>query len=277
VDIFIAWSGEVGHQAALALKGWLPKVLQYVRPFVASEDVHKGQRWFLAVGAELEKSRFGIICLTRESLNSSWIHFEAGALSKAIEEPTTRVAPFLVGVSISDLRPPLDQFQATDSKKDDVEKLIRSINSAAAEQEMLDAGRLKETVDKWWPELDEKLVALATIAASTTTAEREEDDPAIRLLEQVLELLKSLHTKVNNLHGPRPTTLRRRMELYAGRPDPGPSEAAAALARAAAGDSELERITRELAILRVASETQRPQPPREGTTPSQAAPGSPKE
>lgn len=49
----------------------------------------------------------GIVCVTRESLQSEWLHFEAGALSGK----TCLV--FLVDLADGELRDPLAQFQYT--------------------------------------------------------------------------------------------------------------------------------------------------------------------
>ncbi len=41
----------------------------------------KGIHWFSQIVLELQRSNIGIICLTPESLNSNWLHYEAGALA----------------------------------------------------------------------------------------------------------------------------------------------------------------------------------------------------
>jgi hypothetical protein len=260
VDIFVAWSGEVGGQVAQILKSRLPSILQYVRPFVATEDVHKGQRWLAEVGARLQECTFGIICLTPESLNSPWVHFEAGALSKAIKEAEARVAPFLLAVRKSDLSAPLSQFQATDSTREDVERLVKSINSVAPEGEKLNETRVKEAFEKWWPDLEEELRELASQATSTTTPPPEEEEPALKMLEQVLELLRSLHTKVNRLQRPIPSSMVNRARQYYSR----------YLA------NHPEEIEQTLKVLEADEGADDLQPPPQGTSESQSAPDNPK-
>ena len=93
MKVFLGWSGEVSHDVALALHSWLPRVIQVVRPYVSSEDIAQGARWSAAIAAELGTSNFGIICVTKENVNSPWINFEAGALSREIDK--SRVSPFL--------------------------------------------------------------------------------------------------------------------------------------------------------------------------------------
>src|SRR5258705_12105319 len=94
MKIFISWSGSRSHKLANQLRAWLPHVIQNIEPFMSSGDIATGARWRTNVSSELEKCNFGIICLTPENLRAPWIHFEAGALSKAVGN--SHVAPMLL-------------------------------------------------------------------------------------------------------------------------------------------------------------------------------------
>ncbi|MGA9601795.1 MAG: toll/interleukin-1 receptor domain-containing protein [Methylocystis sp.] len=84
--VFISWSGEASHSIATTLHEWLPVILQNIKPFISSEDLRKGGRWGKDLAEQLQHTNFGIICLTPSNLESPWILFEAGALSKFIDE-----------------------------------------------------------------------------------------------------------------------------------------------------------------------------------------------
>jgi len=129
MKVFISWSGPRSHEIALAFRDWLPLVLPFVTPWVSSEDIPKGARWPVELGRELDAARFGIICLVPENLSELWVIFEAGAMSRSID--AARVAPFLVEVDIQDVPGPLAQFQCTAFGKEDVRKLLRSINQTS--------------------------------------------------------------------------------------------------------------------------------------------------
>jgi len=136
----------------------LPSVIQAVRPFMSAEDIDKGARWSIDIAKELESSSFGILCVTPDNVDSSWLNFEAGALSKALD--ASRVTPLLFGVRPTDLQGPLGQFQATRSDQDDIWKLVRSVNRHCSPI-MLEEDRLREAFDKWWPGLEAQLKILA--------------------------------------------------------------------------------------------------------------------
>ena len=79
--IFISRSGTKSLGVAIALHSWFPFVINALRPWMSSEDIDKGQRWGLRLSEQLENTKVGIICLTRENLKAPWILFEAGALT----------------------------------------------------------------------------------------------------------------------------------------------------------------------------------------------------
>ena len=155
MKVFISWSGVISHEIAEALNEWLPCVLQEVKPFLSSEHIHKGAPWFEEIGEQLGETSFGILCLTPHNLESSWILFEAGALSKQVTNKT-RVIPLVLGLSPSDLKPPLSNFNGATISKGELHKLIRSLNDGLNEK-ALDKSKLDIIFEKWWPDLETKL------------------------------------------------------------------------------------------------------------------------
>jgi len=192
MKIFISWSGDISHAVALAFNEWLPCVLQEVEPFLSSEGIHKGAPWFEAIGAQLEDTDFGILCLTPFNLEAPWILFEAGALSKKVGK--ARVVPLVLGLSPSELKPPLSNFNAATISKDDTLKLVRSVNEGRKDKPMADA-QLSKVFEKWWPDLEAKLKQ-AEDKLTKVGAERTATAPLSRTVEdmlgELLELTRSL-------------------------------------------------------------------------------------
>jgi hypothetical protein len=198
MKVFLSWSGEISREVSCIFRDWLPSVLQFIDPYVSSEDIEKGARWSTDIAEELDQSSYGVLMITRENINAPWVVFEAGALSKAIDK--ARVSPFLFNMKRSDLeRGPLLQFQSTIFTKDEVLKLIRSINGAADEAERLEEARLEKVFEVWWPELESELNALTESAVAEgekqlATSKISED----AVLEELLELAREQQRILND-------------------------------------------------------------------------------
>jgi hypothetical protein len=184
--VFITWSGETSRRVAATLHAWLPLVIQSIQPFMSDEDTEKGSKWFDEVSAQLEDSNFGIVCLTPENIAAPWVHFEAGALSKSIAK--SHVSPFLFGLSPSAVVGPLAQFQATTVERDDVLRLMRTINAEL--DEGLSESIINNAFDKFWPDLESSLTDLAVPLAATDSAPPPERSQR-EILEELLELVRA--------------------------------------------------------------------------------------
>lgn len=185
MKVFISWSGTLSHKVAILLRDWLPNVLQAVEPWLSSQDIAPGARWFSEVSSQLEAVEVGIICLTAENVSSSWLNFEAGAISKRREG--ARVCVYAVDVPLSDIRGPLSQFQVARASRDDTFNLIRSLNSALATSS-LSEDRLRRSFDTWWPSLDGQLASAIAESEATKVAHKSLDEK----VDEALVLLKTL-------------------------------------------------------------------------------------
>lgn len=155
MKLFISWSGKLSHQIAKELREWFPLIINQLEPFVSSENIKKGDRWMMDIYSELEQSNFGIICLTKENLTEPWILFEAGALSKNISQ--SRVSSILFDkLKQNEIKSPLSLFQNTEFNKEELNKLIQSINNALGDRKINDS-LLNRSFDKWYPELEGKI------------------------------------------------------------------------------------------------------------------------
>ena len=196
MKVFISWSGKNSKKFGETLRDWLPAVLQFVKPYFTPSDIEKGSRWNSEIAKELELSKTGIICVTRENLHNDWVLFEAGALSKSLE--SSRLCPILFDIQNTDITGPLKQFQTTEFNKNDFKKLVSAIN-ANYDENKLQAKVLDSVFEKWWPELEEKVnVILSTLD--------QVDEEPIRtdreLLEEVLELSRISSKNLRNLPMP---------------------------------------------------------------------------
>lgn len=164
MKVFISWSGERSKQLAEAIREWLPNVLQFVKPYFTPADIEKGARWASEISKELEQSKIGIIAMTEENLTSPWIMFEAGAISRVVEEG--RVCPIVFGVRKTDLVGPLASFQAIEFNRAEVRQLLTTINNAAKEAALL--GREPINSCEWTP-YESRFNPKATVSCRSAT------------------------------------------------------------------------------------------------------------
>jgi hypothetical protein len=184
VKVFISWSGSMSRAVAQALRDWLPSVIQAVDPWMSEDDIGKGIRWSAELANQLEQTQVGVICLTPENLESPWLHFEAGALSKTLEN--TYVCPYVFELKPADISGPLAQFQLTRAEKEDTRKLVYTINEALKD-EALPESQLDKYFDRWWPDLEEQLKGIPRTPGASEPQRSERD-----ILEEILESVRGL-------------------------------------------------------------------------------------
>jgi len=191
MKVFISWSGNMSKEIGEALRTWMPAVIQQVKPYFTPNDIEKGTRWSTDIAGELNESRIGIICLTKDNLEKPWVMFEAGALSKQLD-------------SSSELKGPLVQFQATPFNKTEVKKLITTMNNLL-EENKLESSVLTEVFDMWWPKLDKQIKAIIKKYkdnGNTTESVRDERE----ILEEILALTRMSAKRTKTIHRSRHNT-----------------------------------------------------------------------
>ncbi|HZX35942.1 MAG TPA: toll/interleukin-1 receptor domain-containing protein [Thermodesulfobacteriota bacterium] len=186
MKVFISWSGSKSGEIAQCLKDWLPNVIQAVKPYFTPDDMEKGTRWNTEISTELEQSKIGLIILTPENIESPWIMFESGALSKKVD--SAKVCPILFRLEPTDIKGPLAQFQATKFSKHEIKKVVETINNALEDGKLLTT-TLNSVFDKWWDDLEAKVNGIVskeiTEKKSTIRSERE-------ILEEILNISRTI-------------------------------------------------------------------------------------
>jgi len=188
MKVFLSWSGTRSHKVAKIFRDWLPSVIQAIVPYVSSEDIDKGARWSTDIAKELEDSTFGILCVTRENINAPWLTFEAGALSKTMDK--SFVSPFLFDIKRSEVDGPILQFQSTIFEKEDLKKLVKTLNKAC-EKDGLANDRLEKAFEVWYPTLEsdlEKLKGAPPDTQDESVGAELQTPKAHEILEEILDL-----------------------------------------------------------------------------------------
>lgn len=156
MDVFLSWSGDRSRYLALTFKEWLPNVLQFVEPYFSQRDIQLGERWSNNIEETLSKHDFGLVFVTPENINSTWVNFEAGALSKNLK---SRLVPMLWDAEITLLNEgPLKQFQSSkEFTRENILDLVTLLNNSESEERSLSPDRLEASFNKWWGDLESKL------------------------------------------------------------------------------------------------------------------------
>ena len=152
--IFFSWSGEPSQEVAKALRKWMPKMIQAIKPFLSSEDIRSGDDWFRKLSEVLDECQFGIFCLTRANLVAPWVQYEAGAIAKHLNG--ARVVPLLIDVDKKDVQRPLGGFQMRTTSREDMLRLVVDINAALGD-DGIEAAEVEVVFNQWWPQLDADL------------------------------------------------------------------------------------------------------------------------
>jgi hypothetical protein len=189
LNVFISWSGKRSKFVAETLRDWLPCVFpNLVQPFTSSHDIDAGGRSMDTLAERLEQSTIGIVCLTNENLKSPWVHFEAGAISKAVKKAF--VCTYLIDMAISDVGPPLSLFQASKADQEGTLRVVNTVNTQLGESG-LPARLLEQTYKVWWEELASRLQQIPndTDAHETTRPEKDVLEELVGLTRQLAQSL----------------------------------------------------------------------------------------
>jgi hypothetical protein len=190
-NVFISWSGERSRIVAQKLREWLPRVVQSAKPWMSEADIEKGSRGLNELTKALSATTVGITCLTPENLDTAWILFEAGALSKAIDDSNRLCTYLLDDLKPEDIKPPLGMFQATRANKEDTRRLVRTVNLSVSNTPVREDD-LDEVFDAMWPSLEAAIRALPLVD-QTKKVKR---DPA-EMIAEILEIVRAEANRKN--------------------------------------------------------------------------------
>ena len=159
MDVLLTWSGTTSHELAAFFHDWLPQVLPGIRPWISSQDIAKGQRWFDELTNQMSKTNISITFITPGNVRSPWVFYEVGVIAAKMEQGS--VCPYLIGVKGEQVKDtPIGQYQWTTATKNDTLKLLQSINKKLGDKGH-DQGLIEGNFKTHWPKLNRRLEKLA--------------------------------------------------------------------------------------------------------------------
>lgn len=163
-------------------------MIQSLEVFMSKHDIESGTRWANELAQELDQTSFGVICLTKESLSSSWLHFEAGALVKHADGRACGL--LLAGLGTADISGPLTQFQHRRFQQDEFLHLLKDINKRL--ETPLPTESLTAVLAKWWPDIeDDYKTAIRSSGKFQPTTRR----PEREVLEELVLRVRALENQ----------------------------------------------------------------------------------
>lgn len=186
MKVFISWSGKRSKMVAQAFVNFLQETVQAAQPWI-STDIDKGKRWDPELAKSLSEAKVGIICLTNDNLVEPWLLFEAGAVSAAIQP---YVCTFLLDVKPEHVRPPLGSFQHTTFDKNDVFKMVETINSqlVGSSASPVDKQTLARLYEKTWPDLEKAIAKARDEKPGEISPKRNDSD----MLSEILDIVRNV-------------------------------------------------------------------------------------
>ncbi len=194
MKVFLSWSGDLSRAVAELLKQWLPDVLHTLKPWVSTHDINRGEQWNAAVQGQLQDTQLGIVCLTHENKEKPWILFEAGALMKGLSE--ARVCTLLIDLKPADVEFPLAQFQHTLPTREEIFKLVKTINDQAGEH-MIPDDSLLRVFNRSWPDFEKPFKEALSAGPKKVKPKRGLEEMLAEVLEHTRTLVGSSRKEAN--------------------------------------------------------------------------------
>lgn len=193
--VFISWSGALAKAVAHALRDWLPTMFDRIDPWFSDTDIPAGATWFGEIQGRLIGSHYGIVVVTVANWKRPWLNFEAGSLSKQLNEDKNRVTPVLV--NFQDMTQltghPLEQYNAVMLNEDGMWRLCESIALSADRN----VAHVQQRFAQMWASLE-----LQIKAAKAATDEDQPPAPEVsepQRLDALTTAVRSLEATVTQL------------------------------------------------------------------------------
>ncbi|ATE61407.1 toll/interleukin-1 receptor domain-containing protein [Thauera sinica] len=149
MKVFLSWSGDASREIATLLHEHLPRLLAGVEPFLSEHDIPSGTDWAKVLAAKLRESRFAIVCLSPDNVDSAWLLYEAGALTN---HKAQRLCALLIGgLRKEDVPKPLSRFQHRAFSEAEFARLVKDIGGMLEPPPA--AAQVDQALSAAWPQI----------------------------------------------------------------------------------------------------------------------------
>ena len=186
MHVFISWSGQKSMAYAEELKRLSQNCIQSIDVFCSSTDIHNGDNWVSVLFEQLGNTKYGIVCVTKENMNSPWINFEAGAIANKLEN---KITTLLIDNSNVDPSQPLSLYQATRLDKKSLQNMIISINETL--ESKIDRNRILESFEHFYDIFEGN--------TDSFSFEQKNSEDYYKILKEILQIVKSNDVLLNEI------------------------------------------------------------------------------
>jgi hypothetical protein len=166
-------------------------LVQAVEPWMSDEEIGSGKRWRDEIGAALDETDFGIVCLTLANQRAPWLMFESGALAKHLK--SARLIPLCIDIEPTDVASPLADWQARKLDREDMFRVVQDINEATAKP--LTHEVLIRLFDLMWPGFEREVIKAKEKAPGPQEARRSSEDMLQELVDRVRRIERTQEEK----------------------------------------------------------------------------------
>ncbi|MBN9658637.1 MAG: hypothetical protein J0H49_10700 [Acidobacteria bacterium] len=191
-NVFLSWSGERSGAAAKAMWGWLPCMVQAAVPWLSSRDIGLGTQYISQIQSALKQIRIGIFFVTSDNAVSPWMLYEAGAISKNVEDDSRVFTYLLDSKQPITVEGPLGHFQSTTSDKEGTWRLLEAVNAAI--EGGPEGETLRRAFEMGWETLKNEL---DSIPKTGGTVKKPTTD---QMLETLLETTRVIQGQLTAMH-----------------------------------------------------------------------------
>ncbi|MBT2521809.1 TIR domain-containing protein [Arthrobacter sp. ISL-28] len=194
MKVFISWSKN-SRDAGRAVSTAVSEIFAPVVTTFISQEIRAGSRALEEIDDALDNTDFGIICLTRSNQTEQWINYEAGALSRQVENKRQRMGVLLVDFeSVDEVNSPMNIFQCKMATLQGFSELMLSLNELSPN---VKEDTLSKRINLVWPDVEKEIQAVKE-------AKPQEDLPDVPVktaddkLDELLSLVKVIESSIGD-------------------------------------------------------------------------------
>lgn len=191
MKVFLSWSKKPSEDYAKVIYEYLPMMINIKTEdiFMSKESINLGENGIGKINERLSESGFGLLFMTPNNKNETWLNFEAGAISKGLS--TNRVTPLVFDAKTEEVLSggPIANLQGIGYSKDNLLKIVLDINESLPKELLKDRVIVEKTFSILWSEISKKINDISG-EKSWYSKEEINPDPVETKINRIYEILE---------------------------------------------------------------------------------------